>query len=150
MDVIRRNTDYAIRAMVHLASHSQNGVMPVSHIAEVEEIPYQLACKLLQKLNKAKLVQSSMGPMGGFKLRKKPSNISLFDIIETIQGPLKLNRCLLGDKMCPRQDKCGIRKNLYELQVHINSFLRKTSLKDLLKARKSAQKKVKEAQGNNQ
>jgi len=134
-----------MRAMVHLASHWNENTIPVSRIACDEEIPYQLACKLLQKLNKSKLVKSSMGPMGGFELRKQPSDINLLEIIEVIQGPLSLNRCLLGDNVCPRQHKCSIREKLSELQIHIDSFLRETSLQELLKERKLTKKKPKGA-----
>lgn len=144
MDVIRRNTDYAIRAMVHLAENPDDGVVPVSRISQEQGVPYQLACKLLQKLNNSKLVKSSMGPNGGFKLRKKPGDVSLAEIIEAVQGPLKLNRCLLGKNVCPRQDKCSVRKKLSELQSHIDSFLQQTSLQELIKERQLAKKKAKE------
>jgi len=75
MDVIRRNTDYAVRLVVHLAKHYGKEPISTRVAASEEYVPYQLACKLMQKLNNAKLVTSCMGPRGGFVLAAEPSKI---------------------------------------------------------------------------
>lgn len=133
MDIVRRNTDYAIRAMVHLARRYNDGAEPVStrKIARDEGISYQLACKLMQKLHDAKLVDSKMGPKGGFSLKRSPEEITLKEIIETIQGPVSLNRCLLHEDACVRQSECTVSRKLSELQNRIGEFLDETTLADL-------------------
>lgn len=132
MDIIRRNTDYALRAMVNLAVHYGGDPVSTRDISQSEDISYQLACKLMQKLNNAGLVKSSMGPNGGFVLSKTPIKINLAEIIDAIQGPLSLSRCLLGENVCQRQSSCPITVKLTELQKNIGDYLQSITLDELL------------------
>jgi len=140
MDIVRRNTDYALRAMVNLASHYGNEPISTRTVAAEEDISYQLACKLMQKLQKTRLVKSCMGPKGGFVLAREPSRISLLEVIEAIQGPVSVNRCLLGSDVCPKQADCQIRKKLERLQEYIENFLKDATLSKLLKSRNRVSK----------
>lgn len=135
MDILRRNTDYALRLMVSLAKRHGNGAVPTRVVAEAEDVSYQLACKLMQQLHAAKLVKSSMGPKGGFRLGREPAEISILEVIEAIQGPLRLNRCLLSDAACPRQDGCPVRVKIGELQERMEQYLGEVSLDELARGR---------------
>ncbi len=135
MDILRRNTDYALRAMLNLAGHYGQEPVSTRQIAEAEDISYELTCKLMQKLHSAGLVQSSMGPNGGFDLSKKPDKINMLEIIEAIQGPLSLNRCLLEEAICPNKDGCAITVELAKLQKHIDKYLSIITLDELLRSR---------------
>ena len=143
MDIIRRNTDYALRAMLNLAGHYGEGPVSTREIAQCEDISYQLACKLMQKLNNAGLIKSTMGPNGGFFLSKQPKKISLAEIIEVIQGPLTLNRCLLGKNVCPKQSCCPITGKLTKLQKNISDYLQSITLDDLLQHQGTKKAKTK-------
>jgi len=174
MDVIRRNTDYALRLMVGIASAgpmvsagraasagttasaglmvgiasagpmvsagraasagpmvSAGTIVSARKLSSEQDVPYQLACKLLQKLHGAGFLESRMGAKGGFMLAKKPCAISLADMISAIQGPLSLNRCMLGKDQCPKQPNCQISKKLADLQIYIEGFLTDVTLEQL-------------------
>ena len=134
MDVIRRNTDYALRLMINLARNFGKGPVSSKILAEKEEVSYQLTCKLMQKLNTAGLVKSQMGPKGGFFLEKKPSEITLAAVVDVIQGPVTLNRCFHEIGLCPRQSKCPINKRLTELQEYIGRFFKSITLSQFLES----------------
>lgn len=132
MDILRRNTDYALRMMITLAEHWHKKPISTRTLSKEGDVPYQLACKLLQKLHKAGLVKSCRGPKGGFKLSRKPSKINLLKIIETIQGPMTLNRCLINIAACTRQATCPVSRRLVKLQKYLGSFLNGITLDQLL------------------
>jgi len=140
MELVRRNTDYALRAMVSLVGHHGNEPVSSREVAQHSQIPYQLTCKLMQKLHNARLVKSCMGPTGGFRLSKDPSRISLLEVIEAIQGPIELNRCLLNVDACPRQPDCPVSKRLAELQKHIRRYLGSVTLDKLIRSNSKRRK----------
>ncbi len=145
MDIVRRNTDYAIRLVLNLAKRHENGPVSTRTAASEEGVPYQLACKLMQRLHNEGLVESSMGPKGGFALSKKPAKINLLEIIETIQGPLSLNRCVLSEDACSRQNHCPVRVKLINLEEKISSSLASIKMDELLRinrAKKKTRQKV--------
>jgi len=135
MDVLRRNTDYALRMMAALASQSNGKSVSARQLASEGDFSYDLGCKILQRLHKAGLVQSRMGPRGGFALSKDPSEISLMEIVKVLQGEIRLNRCLLGGDGCEFQPECKISAKLAHLQLHIDDYLGGITLAEILRNR---------------
>ena len=134
MDIIRRNTDYAMRLMVNLAMHFDYGFISSRVLSEEEDVSRHLSSKLLQKLHAAGLVRSTMGANGGFALSKPPSEINLSNVIDVIQGPLAINRCLLSKDACPRQTICPITGKLKGLQDYLTESLSSITLADLVES----------------
>jgi len=132
MDVVRRNTDYAVRLMVNLSHRYDEGPISTRTASTEEQVSYQLACKLMQSLQKVGLLKSSMGPKGGFTLGRNPSDISLLDIVSAIQGPVSMNRCVLIPKVCPQSKNCSVRGKLASLQKDINDKLANITLDELV------------------
>ncbi|MEN6338481.1 MAG: Rrf2 family transcriptional regulator [Phycisphaerales bacterium] len=138
MDILRRNTDYALRLMVSLAKHGPDASISTRALAEEQEVPYQLACKLMQQLHAARLVESCMGARGGFRLGRGAGEISLLDVVEVVQGRLSLNRCLLNKSCCPRTTTCPVRARMGELQTKMDEYLGGVTLADLIRAQGDA------------
>lgn len=136
MDVVRRNTDYAVRLMVHLAREYGQGPVSTRVVAREEGVSYPLACKLMQKLHGSKLIDSCMGPKGGFTLGRAPTNITLLEVVEAIQGPISLNKCLLSSDACGRQTHCTVRAKLAGVQETILKSLAGITFADLSRSRK--------------
>ncbi len=135
MDVLRRNTDYALRMMVDLANHFNGEFTSARQLAENGNFSYQLGCKILQRLHKAGLVKSDMGPKGGFALSKEPSAITLMEIINALQGSVRLNRCLLGGEGCEFEPVCEIHTKLACLQFYIDGYLGGITLQEIISSR---------------
>ena len=139
MDVLRRNTDYGLRMMVNLAKHFGNGqLISARKMASDGHFSYQLGCKLLQRLHKAELVKSVMGPKGGFALNRKPSEITLMDIIDVLQGDIRMNRCLVDGQGCEFEPECEVNTKLVCLQLYIKGYLHGITLEEIVRSRSKA------------
>jgi Rrf2 family protein len=131
MEIIRRNTEYAIRALVHLAANQQS-VANALEIADSQEVPLEFLQKILQKFVKSGIVESRRGVQGGFALAREPGKVTLLEIVETMQGKLVMNRCLLGRDGCPRAPKCPLKYNWLQMEGQIASHLAGITLQDLV------------------
>ena len=134
MNVIRQETDYALRLMAVLATPNDERPKSVSTrvLAEKSDVSYEFACKILQKLHEAGLIESVMGPKGGYKLHKDAHDITLLEVISAVQGPLSVNDCMCG---CARKEKCPLSSKMEELQKQMDDFLNKISLEEAIKER---------------
>ncbi len=132
MNVIRQNTDYALRVLVILGRHYGNQPVSTRILARQGQIAYQFACKIMQQLHREKLVKSSMGPKGGFFLAMAPSKINILQVIQALQGPVSLNKCF-GIEGCRRRRNCPVSAALAGLQKQIVTSLRSITLAEVLK-----------------
>ena len=98
---------------------------------------------MLQMLRDAKLVKSLMGSKGGFKLNKKPSEISLREIITILQGEIYLNECLIHGRRCEFESECEVNTKLAPLQQLMADYLENITLEEILKSRSKKSKKAK-------
>jgi len=127
-----RETDYAIRC-VYCMSKEPNRLHMIKEIAEDQNVPKSFLAKILQKLVKAKIVSSVRGVKGGFILAQKPSQITLLDVIEAIQGPLLVILCVLDGKSCVRKGTCSLHPIWVELQELMSRKLRQYNFKNILR-----------------
>src|SRR5512139_2261819 len=99
MMTLSQSTGYAINALTCIAEHHGEPVL-IRDIARLAEIPAPYLAKLMPKLAAAGLVQSKRGFNGGVKLARDPGEITVFEIVEAIDGPSSPNECLLGMAVC--------------------------------------------------
>jgi Rrf2 family iron-sulfur cluster assembly transcriptional regulator len=133
MEIIRRDSDYAFRCLAQLTDLGSDEKQVVRKIAESGGMPESLLRKVLQKLVHAGLVKSSKGVNGGFCLARAPEEISVSMVLEAVQGPVRLNRCLGQGQLCQRQSTCGLHVGLLGIQNQIDQVLDGTTLADILK-----------------
>src|SRR6516225_30597 len=103
---LTRAADYAVRVMVHLAGLPQGTRVSRSDLSAAVECPEQFLSKVLQNLTRAGMVVSHRGNTGGFELEEGHRAASLLQVVEAIEGPIRLNLCLTSDRGCSRQGWC--------------------------------------------
>lgn len=135
MNLIARNTDYAIRSLCYIARHSNN-IVSVGELVEDLKMPGPFLRKILQKLGKEGILRSCKGKNGGFLLKARPENIYVGKLIEIFQGPIKLQEHTFRKKICPEIRVCGLKKKIDAVEKNVISELNSLSIEVLLKTRK--------------
>ena len=106
---LTRQTDYAMRAVLYLAT---SPLASIKEIAEAQSVPQEYLAKILQKLARAGIVTTHRGVGGGVSLARVPEKISMLDVIEAIEGNVALNRCFIKPSECPRESFCAMHDEL--------------------------------------
>ncbi len=126
--------DYAIRAMIHLASLPENQSALRSEISRTQRIPLSFMAKILRRLVQARLLRSARGVNGGFALARPPSEITLLDVVEAIEGPIALTQCASEGQPCNWSGECPGSLVWPEVQKSMKEILEGTTLECLVGA----------------
>jgi Rrf2 family protein len=86
---LSRASSYALHAVVHLAGHPTNQPLPSHFVARARGIPERFLLKVLKPLVSARLLTSVKGPNGGYRLARPSKNISMLDVIQAVEGPIR-------------------------------------------------------------
>lgn len=134
---ISKRGEYGLRAMIDLADWtSGSDVIQIKDIAARAKIPIKFLEQILLALKNAGLLQSRMGIGGGYYLARPPGEITLGQIVRTLDGPLAPVRCV--SKMayepcgCPDEQTCGLRIVMLDVRNAIAGILDNTTLADVI------------------
>jgi Rrf2 family protein len=86
---LTRASSYAIHALAFMAAQKHDRPMASHNVAQSEDIPERFLLKVLKPLVSARILHSVKGPNGGYRLAKSPSDITMLDIIEAVDGPIR-------------------------------------------------------------
>ncbi len=131
MNLIMRDTDYAVRALCYMARNPEQ-VASVTSLGARFAIPRQYLRRILQTLARHQILESSRGQGGGFKLRKDPSRILLSDLMGVFHGALDFTRCVFRSAVCPNQASCPLRKTVKRIEKNALLELRATTIASLV------------------
>lgn len=124
---ITRQADYAIRAMLYISKLGANQRAATSQIAEEQHIPPSFLAKIISQLSIAGLLHTSRGARGGVMLAKDPNEITLLDVVESIDGPIALNECVNDIGGCEFGEECPLRPIWCDAQDDLVQRLKTTT-----------------------
>lgn len=134
--VITRATEYAIRTVIYLAQQPKEEIVLKKDICRTQDVTPAFLTKILQPLIKAGIVSSQRGVGGGFLLARDPGEITLLDILQAEEGPLKLNHCLVENGRCFRDSHCSAHEVWHEAQGEMIVVLQRYSVAELVRREK--------------
>lgn len=130
---LTRDCEYALRAVLYLASQPEGKVSLVREIAEAQDMPRTYLSKIIQHIARAGLVRSRRGAKGGLVLGRSSASITLKDVIEAVEGPIRLNVCLTGKGACPRDETCPAHPVWVKAQKIMIEVLKGKTMAELVK-----------------
>lgn len=124
---------YALRAMVDLAAHSEDGPVPRKEIAARQDISPHYMEQLFAKLRDAGLIEAIRGPGGGYLLAKAPDQITAGEVVRAVEDILAPVPCLgpNPDQQCERAAKCPTRRIWKELGERVSEYLDSMTVAEL-------------------
>ncbi len=132
---VSQKTEYALRAMIELASRGSGAgapLVPARAIADAQHIPLRFLEQQLGALHKAGLVESFRGAGGGCRLARDASSIHMADVVDAIEGPLYPMHCVDDqDHTCFQDGRCGLQELWGDVYLAIRQVFERTTLADL-------------------
>ena len=128
---LTRAADYAVRVMIHMAGLPAGTRASRNELAAAADCPEQFLSKVLQSLTRAGLIASHRGNTGGFELPPNGSTASVLQVVEAIEGPIRLNFCLHSDHTCDRAGWCPAHGVWAEAQRAMAEVLQSASIVEL-------------------
>lgn len=129
-------TRYGLRAMLEIGLYSKGRPMFVKEIAKRQNISERYLEHILLALKKAGLLRSIQGGKGGYVFLKKPSEISVREIVEALEGPLSLVECVEKKDICERSENCVARELWCRIKKELTGLLDGITLKELIERQK--------------
>jgi Rrf2 family protein len=134
---------YGIFGVLHLAEQDRDRIVPLSEIAEAQDVPEKFLAKIFQNLTKTGIVRSHRGVKGGFTLNRKPEGLTVKDVVESIQGPYHLVRCLPDKECCEKSEDCAIRVVMDKAEKKLLEVFQSYTIADMIKWKKDKQSSLK-------
>lgn len=132
---------YGARAMLELAYHYGEGPIELKEIAKKENISLKYLEQVINPLRAAGLVKSIRGSKGGYSLAKPPSDICLYDVVETLEGPLNLLECLRDPKVCQKVPSCVTRDIWEEVSEAISKIFYSITLEEMVNRKRDKEER---------
>jgi len=127
-----KRADYGLMAIHYIAIHEDHGSVSAKRIAEEFGIPPELLAKILQRLARERLIVSQNGPKGGYVLARRPTEVTVGQVVRALEGPIHIVECMERDSDCPQMARCNLRRPVQKIQVAISQMLDSMSLAELV------------------
>jgi Rrf2 family protein len=128
---LSKKADYGLIAVKHLAERPPAAACSAKEIARTYGIPTELLAKILQRLAKNGLLVSQHGTNGGYALARQASEISAFEVIRAIEGPLFITSCVTDKRECGQMTHCTVREPLQKVNDTLVKALSAVSMASL-------------------
>ena len=124
---------YALRMLIELAAHQEQGFMSLKEISEHQDISKKYLEQIVTMLNKSGILRTNRGNKGGYMLAKSPRECTVGDVLRATEGSLAPVACLEYEvNDCPRAESCATQYVWQGLQKAVETYLDSVTIQDIL------------------
>lgn len=139
-------SEYALRALIHLAQHSDAWPIPGKEIAEQTGIPAKYLSTLLSSLVRVGVLESARGKSGGFQMVRSPKETRLSEVLSPFEQ-FEVRRCPFGNKQCSDGDPCRAHEQWKKVILSLQDFLSRTSVYDVAMRKRETRARAQRKRG---
>ncbi|MGE5085873.1 MAG: RrF2 family transcriptional regulator [Bacillota bacterium] len=133
MNKINRKLEYALMALKHMSQKIPGELTSAKEVSEAFHTPFDATARVMQQMaQKGGILRAEYGANGGYQITKDLAKVSIHDLVEVIEGPTALVKCLHKEAPCEIQGTCNIVSPITNLNHKLIDFYKSVSLKDLL------------------
>ena len=130
---IPRRVDYGLRAVIYLSVQDPERCCSITEIATQQGVPKKFLEKIIQDLIHGGLIKSKRGACGGYTLARSPEEISFYEVIEALEGPIAVNACMDQHVSCEQLPRCSMVNVWSEVQRKVTEVFTNTTIAYLKK-----------------
>ncbi len=132
MTKLNRKIEYSLMALKYIQARQAAAKVTAKEVADAVHAPFDVIARVMQMMAQKGLLASEHGASGGYRLSQNLKDVSLFQLVEIIEGPTALVKCISEDGGCDIQKSCNIVSPLKSLNDKLNLFFKEVSISELL------------------
>lgn len=130
---INRKLEYALMALKYMSQKIPGELTTAKEVSDAFHTPFDATARVMQQMaQKGGILKSEYGVNGGYQITKDLAKVSFHDLVELVDGPTALAKCLHKESPCDIQGTCNIVSPIINLNYQLTEFYRGLSLRDLL------------------
>ncbi len=132
MNKVNRKLEYSLMALKHMAQKRPGELTTAKEVAESYSAPFDATARVMQKMAQRGLLKSEQGAMGGYQITKDLNRVTLLDLLNWVQGPTQITKCLHKNEPCEIQPVCNIKNPMTQLNHRLNDFYKSVTVQELI------------------
>lgn len=150
MNKINRKLEYALMALKYMSRKIPGELTTAKEVSDSFHTPFDATARVMQQMaaQKGGILRAEYGVNGGYQITKDLAKVSIHDLVEIIEGPTALVKCLHKESPCEIQGTCNIVSPVTQLNHRLTEFYKSLSLKELLVDKSLVGKKPAEAEAH--
>jgi Rrf2 family iron-sulfur cluster assembly transcriptional regulator len=129
--ILSQTAIYALKATLSLAEAGDNGPIRVEDLSEQLDVPRNYLSKILHSLARSRILDSTRGPGGGFRLKVRAGSLTLADVVRNFDDLPEESGCILGQAVCSDHNPCAAHLRWRSVSLAVTDFLNSTTIADL-------------------